>query len=218
MPGGFHNIASGTNSLAAGEYAHAVHDGAFVWADRSNTVISSTVANQFLVRASGGVMMYTNAGATSGVELMPGSGTWTNLSDRNAKDNIAPVDGMAILSALMQIPVETWNYNTQDAATRHMGPMAQDFYAAFGLGETNLGITTVDADGVALAAIQGLYTIVQEKDAALQEQEARIVALEQCVAAQTRVPSAALPWFLVAGLGLLNVGGLAGYLLARRRR
>ena len=50
---------------------------------------------------------------------------------------------------------------------RHIGPMAQDFYAAFGVGEDDRHISTVDADGVALAAIQGLYQVVQDKDAAI---------------------------------------------------
>ena len=57
---------------------------------------------------------------------------------------------------LFRSPIATWNLKGQGASIRHMGPMAQDFRAAFGLGETELGISTIDADGVALAAIQGL--------------------------------------------------------------
>jgi hypothetical protein len=50
----------------------------------------------------------------------------------------------------------SWNYRAQGAEVRHLGPMAQDFHADFGLGENDRAITTVDADGVALAASQGL--------------------------------------------------------------
>ena len=88
----------------------------------------------------------------------------------------------------MSVPISTWNYKTQDASVRHMGPMAQDFHEAFGLGEDDKHITTVDADGVALAAIQGIHEIVQKKDAKismLQKQnadlESRVAALEALV-------------------------------------
>jgi len=58
--------------------------------------------------------------------------------------------------------METWNYKAQDPSIRHIGPMAQDFYGAFSYGEDNKYINTLDADGVALAAIQGLYEVVKE--------------------------------------------------------
>ena len=70
-----------------------------------------------------------------------------------------------MLNALAAIPIQSWNYKTQDAAIRHLGPMAQDFQAAFHVGENNTTISTVDAQGVALAAIQGLYGLVKDKDA-----------------------------------------------------
>src|SRR5436190_430076 len=72
------------------------------------------------------------------------------------------------------MPLTTWNYVTERSTVRHMGVMAQDFRAAFGLGDSDLRISTVDADGVAFAAIQGLHQLVQEKDA-------HIAALDQQV-------------------------------------
>src|SRR5690606_15997048 len=122
--------------------------------------------------------LYTNAGATSGISIYPGSGSVNTLSDRNAKANVAAVDGLAILQALMDLPVTTWNYTTQDTSIRHLGPMAQDFAAAFGLGENDTTISTVDANGVALAAIQGLYSVVQEKDAVIAAQQAELDQLK----------------------------------------
>jgi len=86
------------------------------------------------------------------------------LSDRAAKDGVVPVDGRMILAKVASLPLATWRYRTQDESVRHIGPMAQDFRAVFGLGEDDTHISTVDADGVALAAIQGLYTVVKEKD------------------------------------------------------
>ena len=108
-------------------------------------------------------------------------GSWSTLSDRNAKENFTPVDGRSILECLSSLPMETWNYRSQNPSIRHIGPMAQDFYAAFGVGEDDRHITTVDADGVALAAIQGLYELVKEKDAKIADLEARIAALEALV-------------------------------------
>ena len=67
-----------------------------------------------------------------------------------------------------------------------MGPMAQDFYAAFGLGADDRHIVTVDADGVALAAIQGLRDMLREKDAEIVAQRLRLDALEATVDALKR--------------------------------
>ena len=77
------------------------------------------------------------------------------------------------------MPITTWNYKSQDAAVRHIGPMAQDFAAAFKVGASDRRITTVDADGVALAAIQGLNQVVQEQQAELKQKTAEIQSLQQ---------------------------------------
>ncbi len=196
VPGGVANIAAGTCGFAAGMNAHANHDGAFVWGDYDvlNSV-SSTDANQFIVRASGGIWLGTTSSPsipsgyflnTSTGAYLTSGGTWTNSSDRNAKENLAPVDVHAVLARLAAMPISTWSYKAEDASVRHMGPMAQDFYAAFGLGDSDTSIGTIDADGVALAAIQGLYAqnqALQAENAALRAQmagiEARLAALEQ---------------------------------------
>ena len=74
-------------------------------------------------------------------------------SDRNAKENFTPVDAREVLNKVLALPVSRWNYK-EDKTQQHLGPMAQDFRAAFGLGPNDTSIATVDADGVALAAIQ----------------------------------------------------------------
>jgi hypothetical protein len=105
--------------------------------------------------------------------------TFTTSSDRDAKADFASVDGRQTLEQLLAIPVESWSYKSDDPAVRHIGPMAQDFAAAFGVGQDDKHIATVDADGVAFAAIQGLYQVVREKDARIAAQEQRLTALEQ---------------------------------------
>ncbi|MBI1801038.1 MAG: tail fiber domain-containing protein [Chloroflexi bacterium] len=178
VPGGASNQAKGQYSFAAGQQALALHNGAFVWADNNSLNFSSTSVNQFLVRASGGITLNTDVNATTGASLRTGSGTWSQLSDRNAKMNFKPVDTRDVLAQLNSIPIQTWSYKTQDASIRHIGPTAQDFFAAFGVGEDERTITTIDGEGVALAAIQGLSQIVQKQDAEIAALKGRVAALE----------------------------------------
>jgi len=112
-------------------------------------------------------------------------GVWTNSSDREKKENFSPVNPQVVLEEIASLPITRWNYK-ENPGVEHIGPVAQDFYAAFGLGSDERAIGTVDADGVALAAIQGLYEIAQEQEAqieALQQQntelETRLLALEK---------------------------------------
>lgn len=126
---------------------------------------------------NGSVTIRSNiTGANSGVIMAPGGGSFTSLSDRHVKTAIEAVDGLAILERVVELPISTWSYITQDTGIRHIGPMAQDFKAAFEVGESDTGITTVDADGVALAAIQGLNAKLEAENAALQERIERLEA------------------------------------------
>lgn len=93
---------------------------------------------------------------TLGAQLGPGATAWSALSDRNAKENFEPVDTAAILHKVAGLPLTEWNYKDDPARRRYIGPVAQDFHAAFGLGNDRM-ICTLDTDGVSLAAIQGLY-------------------------------------------------------------
>jgi uncharacterized coiled-coil protein SlyX len=102
-------------------------------------------------------------------------------SDRNAKEEFTPVNAREILDKVAALPITEWQYKTQSDA-RHIGPMAQDFRAAFGVGHDEKHITTVDADGVALAAIQGLNEVVREQRAAIEKLQTRNQELEERLA------------------------------------
>jgi hypothetical protein len=93
------------------------------------------------------------------------------VSDRNVKRDIEPVDPQAVLEGLARVPVATWSYKSDDPSVRHMGPMAQDFYGEFGLGNTDRAYSPIDAHGVAFAAIQALYERVQEQEARIEQLE-----------------------------------------------
>lgn len=182
VPGGLLNTAQARYSFAAGIRAKALHDASFVWGDDSISAdIVSTANNQWTARCAGGVRFFSNSDATTGVVLNPGSGSWSSASDRDFKENFTAVDPGDILERVVTLPISMWNYKSQEAAIRHIGPMAQDFHAAFGIGEDDRHISTVDADGVALAAVQGLYRLVQERDAEIVELNARLSTLESLV-------------------------------------
>ena len=299
IPGGNGNVAAGTNSFAAGTQANANHNGTFVWGDANYTDFNSTAANQFLVRANGGMGVGTNAPAaqlhvssggnvanpqmwinqtnttdyarlrigvanantwdiaagpstdnvmnffrngkgdvmslrpddatnllmmSNGARLTTG-GAWTNASDRNLKTNFETVDSRAVLAQVVNMPITLWNYQAEDVRVRHLGPMAQDFYAAFQLGADDKSITTVDESGVALAAIQGLYQESQDlksQVAGLKSQsdahqkkiadlELRMTAREQL--AQTNNPGSA---GTQTNFIVLGIGALLGAMLVKR--
>ena len=96
-------------------------------------------------------------------------------SDRNAKENFAAVDPQAVLARVLALPISRWNFKADE--TQHIGPMAQDFHAAFAVGPDDKHIATVDADGVALAAIQGLNQKLEAQATRLQAKEAELEAL-----------------------------------------
>jgi hypothetical protein len=189
VAGGAGNIAAGDYSFASGHLASVdpAHAGAFVYADSNELPFYSATPDEFAVRATGGVRLVTAIGGDgaplAGAELPSGSGSWSSLSDAAVKTNVAAVDGFQILALLAGLPIETWNYSSQDPGIRHIGPTAQDFNAAFGVGEDEQHISVVDADGVALAAIQALYQLVQEQGAQITTLEGRVAALEARLAA-----------------------------------
>ncbi len=217
--GGTLNTASGQFSVAAGRLAKATQTGSFVWADSNALDFTSTANNQFNVRATGGTRFVsaintTNGAPTAGVQLPAGSGAWASLSDRDAKANITAVDSVAILDKVASLPLSLWNYKTQDASIRHVGPMAQDFAAAFGVGEDDRHISTVDADGVALAAIQGLYAQGKAKDAQIAALQERLDVLESThEAGNAPVVVASNGLMLSWGMVALGIGSLLALLI-----
>jgi trimeric autotransporter adhesin len=235
VPGGLNNLALGSYSFAAGRRAKAEHLGAFVWGAGTDTDIKSPAINTFVVRAPGGIWLGTTSNpsipggtflnTSTGAHLTTG-GQWTNGSNRNAKENFTPVDAHSILAQVAALPITTWNYRTEDVSVRHMGPMAQDFYAAFALGADEVSIGTVDASGVALAAIQGLHQLTQAQNAEIATQETVLAAQREEIAALTERLTAleratngndqglahGLPDWLLLALGLGGVVvGVIGY-------
>ena len=199
VPGGYQNAAKGGASTAIGMKAQANHDYSFVWSGRAITdlPVSSYAVGRFHIHgwnglsvhygqqgADGGSKQWIVIGATEGGQAistwtgawLSDGGQWINKSDRNSKDGFADVNTREILDKVAALPIQTWRYTNETAEVRHLGPVAQDFKAAFGLGTGDKSIGTVDADGVALAAIQGLNLKLEQE---LKAKEARIAELER---------------------------------------
>ena len=168
--GGFGNIAAGTGSFVAGSNAlneAPDHVGVFLFADSSGYAFHSLAANEFAARASGGVRFVLGidgTGAPTWTCAASNGNGWACSSDRNLKENFRRVDGESILQRLVEMPLYFWNARGTDPNIRHLGPTAQDFMAAFSLGNDDKMIGMQDADGIALAAIQGLHQLLREKD------------------------------------------------------
>jgi len=184
VPGGLDNSASGYASFAAGRKATAGTAGTFVWGDGSSHSVSSSANDEFVVQAGGGATIYSasDTSTNTGVELASGSGSWSSLSTVTAKSNFQPIDPESVLDRLVDLDIQRWGYTQEDAGVRHMGPIAEQFYDAFGLGPDETHISTVDADGVAFAAIQGLAERVDTLRKDLSQKDGRIDELESEIA------------------------------------
>ena len=192
---GYHPTASGDYSLALGNYctaagigstvlgyrAKSLHDGTFVYNDYSDpfTFLESTNDNQFMVQAIGGFVFYTDADLLTGVELLPGAGSWSILSDSSKKENINLIDGAAYLSALNAINVYKWNYKSQADSIRHIGPMAQDFKRLFQIGVDETMINSGDFDGINLMLLKALQQELLQKEDLIKELNRLELLLEE---------------------------------------
>ncbi|PZR07449.1 MAG: hypothetical protein DI536_27750 [Archangium gephyra] len=173
---GYRTTADADYSVAIGQRASANgRAGSITFADASTTdSVEASANNQFSVRAAGGYRLFTNATMTTGVQLSAGGSSWAVVSDRNAKTDFAELDGEELLHKLAKMPVQSWVYKEEVGHPRHVGPMAQDFYGAFGLGLNDVTINTLDIDGVNLAASKAL----ERRTSELMEKTRRVEKLE----------------------------------------
>ncbi|WP_169409384.1 tail fiber domain-containing protein [Dyadobacter beijingensis] len=163
-------IASGSNSVALGTLVSTNgKKGAFAFGDNSkNMQLASSFENQISMRFAGGYQFYTSSQLITGMSLAAGGNSWQVLSDRNKKENFSPVDGEKFLEKISKMPLTSWNYKGQDPKHfRHYGPMAQDFFEAFGHDSygtigNDTTINQADLEGVNFIAIQALAERTQQ--------------------------------------------------------
>jgi Chaperone of endosialidase len=128
-----------------------------------------------------GIQINTSSSAT-----LTNGGVWTNASDRAKKENFSRTNPASVLQKVLALPVTTWNYIKEGKDIKRMGPMAQDFRAAFGLGSDDKTIGTVDATGVTFAAIQGLNQKLEAESSKSKAKDAKISAQAEKLSALER--------------------------------
>jgi hypothetical protein len=178
---GYATIASGTNSTAMGSEVNTnSKKGAFIIGDANPYNQGTTlcgVANQFVARFAGGYYLLTcgdtgngnpSNNIRTGMTAGAGANAWSTISDSTKKEKFVVVNGEEVLEKIGKFRLSTWNYKGQDPKVfRHYGPMAQDFYHAFGkdaLGSIGCDtlINQADFDGVNFTAIQALVKRTDE--------------------------------------------------------
>lgn len=177
--------AAGHNLTATGHFSTALgtnastngRSGSFVYGDLSTTdTVKNTANHQFMVRAAGGYIFYSSVDLSMGVELLPGAGSWSMISDRNKKMNLVLLNPLDYQRQFQKLDVLGWNYiGVNDF---HIGPMAQDFYQIFGVGEAPIYINMIDSDGVTFLGIKKLTEQLEQLPNS-QEMESLKKELEQ---------------------------------------
>jgi len=125
------------------------------------------------VAINGSIDIMENTRVLGELEIFGGL---AGASSRYIKQNFSEIDPQDILQKVSDLPITTWEYISKPGV-RHIGPMAQDFHAAFGLGKDDVTIATVDADGLAFTSIQALHRLLEEEQKANQEQRELIISL-----------------------------------------
>jgi trimeric autotransporter adhesin len=188
------STAMGDNTSASGDYSTAIGYnvgtdklGSFIIGDHSTGALTTVNKdNEFMAVFNGGFTLFTTRSWNQGVYMNGNTSGWTNISDRNKKENFRSIDGEGLLSKIRAMSITEWNYRQSDPSIRYIGPVAQDFYAAFHLGGTDsLGINSICIDGVNMAAIQALEkrtTELRERTAELDVVKIELAALKSRLA------------------------------------
>jgi hypothetical protein len=164
-------LLSATNSIAIGYLATVDQNNVIRFGDTAITKIGigcTPLTDDILD------FQVTTAKLTTG-------GAWTNASDRKLKNNFQDLDANDILDKIDQLHIQRWHYIADRDASTHIGPVAQDFYHLFRVGDDTT-ISTIDPSGVALMAIQELTEKGQRKDATITQQQAQIDELKNMIA------------------------------------
>ena len=180
--GGDENEANGDFSLAAGQFAKANHNGAFVWADNGNTNFESTAPQQFLIRAAGGVGIGTNAPSealhVNGNAL---ADAHTTPSSRRWKTNIQTIDNA--LETVQELRGVT--YDWKETGKRDVGLIAEEVGAVIpeivAYEENGVDAKSVDYPRLVAVLIEAVKELKQENDA-LNKQVVALNGLEAKVA------------------------------------
>ncbi len=181
------NVVATTRSVIMGSYASSIgFEGCMTMGsgDSPSAMLQNTDNYQMAMKFSGGYKFYTDAACTIGAEIAPGGNSWAVISDKRKKEQIVPVQGNSILGKIKNMTLGSWNYIGQSPETfRHYGPMAQDFYAAFGKDDVgtignDTTINQADMAGVTFSAVQALVCRTEDLAAKNEQLLLKVATLE----------------------------------------
>jgi prepilin-type N-terminal cleavage/methylation domain-containing protein len=184
---GNHCKSKATDTYCFGKQGNVVNSGAMVIKEGTSTVLSSTASNQLSMMFRGGYRLFSNSGASTGVTMAAGASAWSTLSDKNKKENFEKVDGEYVLREIQRMDITKWNYiggdekNKEGDVAFHIGPMAQDFWQAFGIGHNDITILTQDISGVNMKGVQALADRTDRLKAENEDLKKRVAKLEALV-------------------------------------
>ena len=176
------NNATGSNNTAYGDGALVGNItgssntaiGVFANVSAGNLTNATVIGAQAIVDASNKIRL-----GNAAVTVIEGQVAFTNSSDKTKKENFQPVDGEEVLGKIRGFELTSWNFIGHDPKQfRHYGPMAQDFFAAFGhdangqIGSETT-INSGDMAGILMIAVQAL----EKRTAELKQKEAQIAAM-----------------------------------------
>ena len=152
--------------------------------DTDELVVSldGSSGDELVVRADGQVEI--GPGLSSVFVLDPAGnltiqGTLSQGSDLARKEILETADPAETLAKVVELPIARWNFREDPVDTPHIGPMAQDFHAAFDVGHSDTAIAPLDTAGVTLAAIQGLHEIIVDKNERIESLERKVFELKE---------------------------------------
>jgi hypothetical protein len=155
-----------------GELLHTGGNGLLIGTLEADDIIFGTNnANRMSVNGSTGAVIVAGN--------LTVNGTFANPSSRELKEGFQAVDPSTMLAKFAQLPIQEWSYKADGQKLRHVGPMVEDFRSTFGLGTEGKYIFPMDVTGVTMAAVQGLYHLVQEKDAQIVELQKQMAEIKQ---------------------------------------
>lgn len=184
-PGGSLSIGANNQGITVNGVNLSAANGVVLPTSGGGNVSIKTSGNNVYIPQGGFIVDHNIVCASLASSGNVSAQSFTTTSDRNLKEQFTSIDSRKILERVASLPISSWNFK-QEANTRHIGPMAQDFYAAFNVGTDDKHIATVDEDGVALAAIQGLNDKLKEKDAQIEAMEKRLAALEKMMKSENK--------------------------------
>ena len=161
----------GVSLASRGELLHTGGNGLLIGTlEADNIILGTNNANRLEIAGTGAVTIAGN---------LTVNGTFSNPSSIDFKEAFVPVDASGLLTKLAMLPINEWSYKNDELGLRHVGPTVEDFQRTFGLGTEGKHIFPLDVQGVTIAAVQGLYQLVQEKDAEIAELRAQIGEIKQ---------------------------------------